>query len=531
MISTNISTENFDISEASEIVQVNEKENLIAQLQTIFAKKPEEEQTRPTTELIKENIYFAREEITLLIDLTDRIIQGIAADQEDPHIRFETLEKTPTVSTKINNEMIQYVYQEKKLDIARFSEHLRTSFIRLQKITSSNQKFFGNLAFELLNNHWVLQERMWGRTLYVDYGFQGAVFSEPSEADLWRFSVKHKSEMLLNSEVSIESNEKLKDEQVEMFNPHLNACHTHIGVFASTEDISFHKSAKRLPLNNLNSTEKILAQLENSRENIFEKELFKKIMAEITLDQKLAEKCHLTFEEIVIPIRNYFFVCTLKDYSKSRDMDLNLEGSAETHHMDSDLELESTDANENMKMDSTETRFRMTDDKTKYQIYRLNTILATGVRLKLLRSFDQNTLILPSILESLQYSITLNQVESIISSIRELFHSVLPLKIKRLSNLEHTTWQLEFKSRLSLSIQCELIKNGTLTIKSEIEGKSHEIASLLNFKRVLKIYIRSFLEEIVRMECVMFFGLSSVMKLDNRTKILFANHKRFFIFN
>jgi hypothetical protein len=119
---------------------------------------------------------------------------------------------------------------------------------------------------------------MWGSTngnMFVTYGYKydGSQFEESGEADIWRFSD--------NCISDIES----ESAGIELFNPHLASSHTYLGVFKSTADISFVKHKRHSIMENDFSLS-ILHQLEQSRENIFEKELFFKVGFIVKVDNE-----------------------------------------------------------------------------------------------------------------------------------------------------------------------------------------------------------------------------------------------------
>ena len=63
-------------------------------------------------------------------------------------------------------------------DFNEFQQEINNAIERLTPIIEREQRFFGELAFELLANHWVLQKHNTNSygTLFVNYGFRFGIY-------------------------------------------------------------------------------------------------------------------------------------------------------------------------------------------------------------------------------------------------------------------------------------------------------------------------------------------------------------------
>jgi hypothetical protein len=99
-------------------------------------------------------------------------------ESQDSHIRIEYLSKPAQLSNVEQLKMLQYQFASKRQDIQHLHEYLTSKLSELTEMVKQEQRFFGELAFELLEQHWVLQSRNWNNStgiLYVNYGYRNGL--------------------------------------------------------------------------------------------------------------------------------------------------------------------------------------------------------------------------------------------------------------------------------------------------------------------------------------------------------------------
>lgn len=154
----------------------------------------------PASERIRERIFYAREEISILLQLMERLMnsepqEGIPNDEPSGQILASEPPVRLPFSKQQLDQQLTYIHHVKESvnirftkDVTNYVNYIRQAIKRLTLLIEREQSFFGGVALEILRNNWVLKARQVPGMLYIDYGYQstGSLFSEVGEADVVR---------------------------------------------------------------------------------------------------------------------------------------------------------------------------------------------------------------------------------------------------------------------------------------------------------------------------------------------------------
>ncbi|KAJ3229230.1 hypothetical protein HDU78_009167 [Chytriomyces hyalinus] len=160
--------------------------------------KPEALPDRDPIIVMKDNIFWAREQIRYAIDALIKLDVNVAMVHQNPHIPNSTPQLLPLISLSISAkppplsipaqiDNIRLILASKKMHLMDASDTLRTASARLDATITNETRFYGNVAVDQLRRHnWILHSDLgrWGRALYVDYGlkFAGSYSQEMCQA-------------------------------------------------------------------------------------------------------------------------------------------------------------------------------------------------------------------------------------------------------------------------------------------------------------------------------------------------------------
>lgn len=116
----------------------------------------------------------------LTLDLVNRLLETIHTEPKDqPGLRHSIVPKINGNSPKAEIKSLQYLYASKVKDFAEFQSEINSAIERLGPIIEREQRFFGELAFDLLANYWVLQKHHTNSygNLFVNYGFRFGIIN------------------------------------------------------------------------------------------------------------------------------------------------------------------------------------------------------------------------------------------------------------------------------------------------------------------------------------------------------------------
>ncbi|KAJ3262613.1 hypothetical protein HK103_000142 [Boothiomyces macroporosus] len=249
----------------------------------------EDDHTQTAVEKIKEIIFYAREEMQITFDIASRLVTSQALEpsalekSEDPHLKTCVGAKAPQAPPMVQLQKAQYIEAIKNQNIDSFVQFLVENVANISKMVETSQKFFMELAFDLLKRNWVLQERNWSPIkgiLFVIYGFvnDGSRLPEVGEADIWRLT--------LSSDTS--ENEGFDVILLKLI---------------PSADVNILDWGNPLVESNSSS---VIKKLQLARNSIFEKDLFGQILSDISQNEKLFKKCIITSKKIVIPLLENF---------------------------------------------------------------------------------------------------------------------------------------------------------------------------------------------------------------------------------
>ncbi|KAJ3321523.1 Exocyst complex component 5 [Boothiomyces sp. JEL0866] len=225
---------------------------------------------------------YAREEMQITFDIASRLVASqtleisVLEKSEDAHLKICVGAKSLQVPPVVQLQKSQYI------------ESIKNQVQVTSTMVETSQKFFMELAFDLLKRSWVLQERTWSPIkgiLFVIYGFvhDGSRLPEVGEADIWRLTL------------SSDANER---EGFDVICNHGTPLVTVLNLIPYDNSTGVQWGN---PLVGTSSSS-VIQKLQSARNTIFEKDLFSQILNEITQNERLFKKCVITSKKIVIPL-------------------------------------------------------------------------------------------------------------------------------------------------------------------------------------------------------------------------------------
>ncbi|KAJ3272111.1 hypothetical protein HDV01_005976 [Terramyces sp. JEL0728] len=248
-----------------------------------------------SAEKIKEIIFYAREEMQITFDIAARLVasQLLSPSEleksEEAYLKTCVGAKSVQMSNVVKLQKAQYIESIKNQRKDESSRMLETA-----------QKFFMELAFELLKRNWVLQERIWSPIkgiLFVIYGFvnDGSVIPEIGEADIWRLTL---------------SSDKSKEDGFDVICNHNTLLVTAITIVPLEHEYGLDWGRPLVESDSFS----VIKRLQGARNSIFEKDLFHKIMQEVSGNDSMFRKCVITTKKIIIPtIENCYIQVSLEN--------------------------------------------------------------------------------------------------------------------------------------------------------------------------------------------------------------------------
>ncbi|KAI8911501.1 hypothetical protein EDD86DRAFT_202577 [Gorgonomyces haynaldii] len=257
------------------------KQNLLQLLPT------KQEHQESIVNQMKENIFFARQEILFLFEL----IQKTLSTRDDMQYLQENgklglTEPPRTWPTGTNHEHLSFVLAQKERDQDYLIQTLRDAKQRLEEAVAKDASFIGNIAYEMVRNNWILLPRGSG-VLYIDYGFHhvGSRTSQMGQADLWR---------------DPDTN------TVQLITPHNKLMAAQIGLQTNGQLkwLPYYKS----PMSSLEEIE----LLSVARSCIYEQEVFELLSNETASDQRFSAMSRMSADSVKIALEcGAVLVCRL----------------------------------------------------------------------------------------------------------------------------------------------------------------------------------------------------------------------------
>ncbi|KAI8899647.1 hypothetical protein BC833DRAFT_585007 [Globomyces pollinis-pini] len=484
------------------LIETNKIAILRSKLERIFELKniPDKNVTIPAMDTIKEFIYYAREEIQLCYDITQRLVNSLNTtdlpSSDQPHLRTSIIQKKSIPPPNVSLQILKYIEAMKKNDLKESVMYLKKHSNQLQNLLEREQRFYGGLALELLSRSWILQERNWNnihRILYVNYGFRhdGSNFKDFGEADIWRQSIS--IEEPINDMMQIPNGSReleIIGNEVEVISSHKKQYFTSISISNCNSNIPWG-----FPLSQVTSKSKIITVLSNSRTCIFEKELFNQIQKEITDNSFLKMNCSLSKTSMSLPLggpNQMILSCSLKDQHP--------ENKCETMEMDHHSSI--------IPDYNFETNF-----------------LEMKSRLLLLKSFQQNrnqfidrraktpVNIAVTLISFIQQYEIYKQIQSTFDDISQL-NFVLESNIKT-TYLNGCNWKWEFSIHKH-KYTCTLI-DGIITSFTLKQPNNIQLSFIIELKRGLLYLIMESLMDTVYEECFCLFEPNQLNRINYHT--------------
>ncbi|KAI8918616.1 subunit 17 of mediator complex-domain-containing protein [Powellomyces hirtus] len=261
----------------------------------------------PPLQTAKESIHKAWQEISITLDVVNRMLAAEKRNSKDPdmsNLRLLPAPRRPPPSQRHQIESIELTMAAKLQHLKSISDRFSEVAERLNVSAEGDQTFYGTLTTNLQEKDWILQAKTFdgfGKTLYVDYTYAhaGSDFREVGHGDVRRNIVS-------NSEKRKRSAPE-DDGDVDLMLYHRKAKRLRILVGQSEASSAQTKQKhpdvwKAWELDNVPPEEGLYKKLALAQATIFDLEMFHKIAEELSPGQSSASEARILDKAIAVSL-------------------------------------------------------------------------------------------------------------------------------------------------------------------------------------------------------------------------------------